>query len=166
MKKCNKICIITDRYPLKNYPVNTFLEQLVCGFVDNGVECDVIAPYCSFMDKLRRKHYSPQKHNIYNTLQGNKINVYCPTFFCLSGRRRLGIDFSKIYQQMHYRAALKVLQKINKKYDAFYAHFVVPSALTAAQLGCIYNKPVFFAYGESSIDNIKSNLDLLAKRLL
>ena len=146
-----KICVITDRYPLKGYPVNTFLEQLVNQFADLGVECDVIVPYCPFMDKLRKKNYMPKPHCIHYTKAGQAVNVYSTKFFYLFGRNRFGIDFAKIYLKAFCDAAKKQVAEINKDYDCFYAHFISPAALTAAELGRNYHKPVFFAYGESSI---------------
>ena len=158
--KIKKICIFTDRYPLPNYPANTFLEQLVKAFADNDVECDVVAPYAPFVDFLSGKSYNPPSYDKRITNANNEINVYCPTFFCPAGRKRFGVDFGMIYLKDYCRAAKKVLEKQDKEYDAFYAHFISPSALAAAELGRKYNKPVFFAYGESSFDIISKAYSL------
>ncbi len=167
MKQLQKICVITDRYPLDSYPVNTFLDQLVCAFADKGVECDVVAPYCPFIDLLSGKKYKPKFHDVRVTKNGSKINVYCPKFFCPSGRNRFGIKFGNHYQSLHQKSAERLIASLKKNYDIIYAHFIVPATLTAVHIGRKYNTPVFFAYGESSLDIIKSkfSLDFIRKEL-
>jgi teichuronic acid biosynthesis glycosyltransferase TuaC len=160
MGKCRRICIITDGFPLEDYPVNQFLEQLVYAFADIGIECDVIAPYCPFYNRIKKTHYEPAAHSIRTTKQGNTIHVYCPTFFSLMGRKRLGINLLGIYQKAHCKSAMRLLGKLHREYDAFYAHFIIPSALSAVKIGRKYHKPVFFAYGDSSIEDIKNNFSL------
>ena len=145
---------------MSNYPANTFLEQLVKAFADNGIECDVVAPYAPLVNFLSGKAYNPPSYDKRITEANNAVNVYCPTFFCPAGRKRFGIDFALMYQKRHCRAAEKLLKKLNKEYDAFYAHFISPSALTAAELGRKYKKPVFFAYGESSFDIVSKTYSL------
>jgi len=155
-----RICIITPVYPLPEYPAYTFVEQLVNGFADCGVECDVIAPYSKIMTFLRRKNYHPPYHYTRTTNRGNVINVYCPPFFCVAGRKRLGIDFAMIFQSQFIKATKKMLEKLNKEYDAFYGHFISPAAPTVVELGQKYNKPSYFAYGECSFDLISNRYDL------
>lgn len=154
MGKCRRLCIITDAFPLDDYPINHFLEQLVYAFADRGIACDVVAPHCPLFLRLKGIAYKPKAHSVRRTKQGNEVNVYCPSFLSLMGRKRLGINFLGLYQKAHCRSAMRFLRKHRKEYDAFYAHFIIPSALTAVKLGSRYHKPVFFAYGDSSIDDI------------
>ena len=59
-----RICFITSRYPTKEYPVNTFLAQLICQLADQGVECTVIAPHRSIADKLNGKNYKTPYYRV------------------------------------------------------------------------------------------------------
>jgi len=167
MDECRRLCIVTDAFPLEEYPINHFLEQLVFAFADLGITCDVIAPHCPLFLRIKGIAYKPKAHSVRLTKQGNKVNVYCPSFLSFMGRKRLGINFLSLYQKAHCRSAMRFLRKHNQEYDAFYAHFILPSALTAVKLGRKYNKPVFFAYGDSSIDDILRTFspDYLRKQL-
>lgn len=160
METCRRICIITDGFPLEDFPVNHFLEQLVYAFADAGVACDVIAPHCPVFDALKGIPYHPKAHTVRTTKRGNTVNVYCPSFFSVMGRKRLGINLLGVYQKAHCRSTMKLLRRLHTEYDAFYAHFIIPSALSAVKIGRKYNKPVFFAYGDSSIDDIIRNFSL------
>ena len=167
MEKCRSLCIVTDAFPLEDYPINHFLEQLVYAFADLGIACDVIAPNCPLFLWIKGISYKPEAHSIRVTKHGNEVNVYSPSFISLMGRKRWGINLLSIYQKAHCRSAMRFLRKRNKEYDAFYAHFIQPSALTAVKLGSKYHKPVFFAYGDSSIDDILKifSADTLRQRL-
>lgn len=154
------ICIITDRYPTKEYPVNTFLDQLVCEFADLGIECTVIAPYSPLLDMLKKNQYHPSSHWVKTTKNGAEINVYCPQILSLIGRKVGFINFAEIYQRQFTNAVKKQLNKINIKFDIFYAHFISPSGLAAAELGKEMGKQVYIAYGESSLSNVTSKFDI------
>jgi len=155
-----KMCVITDRYPTEKYPINTFLDQLVCQFVDMGIECTVIAPYSKILDRLKKNKYAPAYHRIQTTKNNKQFHVYSPTFFSLLGRKLLKINFASIYQKKFERKAYKVIKSEKIECDAIYAHFIVPSGITAANIGRVLNKPVFIAYGESSLSIIYDNFKL------
>lgn len=154
------ICIITDRYPTKEYPINTFLDQLVCEFADLGIECTVIAPYSPLLDKLKKNQYHPSLHWVKTTKNGAEINIYCPPILSLLGRKVGFINFAEIYQRQFTNAVKKQLKIIDKEFDIFYAHFISPSGLAAAELGKEMGKQVYIAYGESSLSNVTSNFDI------
>lgn len=98
------ICIITDRYPTKEYPINTFLDQIVCEFADLGIECTVIAPYSPLLDKLKKNQYHPSSHWVKTTKNGAEINIYCPPILSLLGRKVGCINFAEIYQRQYTNA--------------------------------------------------------------
>ena len=154
METCRRLCILTDGFPIDGFPVNSFLEQLVFAFVDMGIQCDVVAPNTPVYSWIKKIPYNPKVHSIRTTKRGNTFHVYCPPFFALMGRKRLGINFMKCYQKAHCKATMKFLRKLNTSYDALYAHFIMPSALTAVTVGQKTDTPVFFAYGDSSLDAI------------
>ncbi|MBE0601315.1 MAG: glycosyltransferase [Firmicutes bacterium] len=156
MKTCRRLCIITDGFPEEGFPVNSFLEQLVFAFVDQGIACDVVSPNTPVFNRLKKIPYHPKAHSVRTTKQGNTFDLYCPAFFSLMGRKRFGINFLKLYQKSFYRATMRWLRRANKPYDALYAHFITPSALTAAKIGRKTGTPVFFAYGDSSFDEIRN----------
>ena len=48
----------------------------------------------------------------------------------------------------------KTIKKQKLEFDAVYGHFINQSGFAAAEIGKIYNKPSFFAYGESSFSSV------------
>lgn len=150
------ICIITDRYPTHDYPVNTFLDQLVCQFADMGINCTVIAPYSPILDKLKKKKYNPKRGWTKITKKGSYINVICPRIFYITGKKVGFFNFAELYQRRFTTAVIKEIKKSEIDYDVIYSHFIFPSGLAAAKVGEVLKKPVFIAYGESSIKNATS----------
>ena len=162
-----KICFITDRYPTTDYPVNTFLDQLVCQFADMGVKCTVIAPCSPLLDKIKKNKYNPSEHWVRKTKKGAHIDVFCPKMPFVFGKKVAGIDFFKLYCKVFSTAVQKAFQKYTIDADVFYAHFVLPAGFAASDIAQKYKKPYFIAYGESSIDIIRNkyNLEYVRKKL-
>lgn len=156
-----KLCIVTDRYPTEQYPINTFLDQLVCQFVDMGIECTVIAPYSKILDRIKKNKYFPAFHRVKTTKNNKQFHIYSPTFFSLLGRKMLKINFASIYQKRFERKVYRVIESEKIEFDAIYAHFIVPSGITAANVGQTLNKPAFIAYGESSLSIVYDNFNLI-----
>lgn len=152
--KIESICVITDRYPTDEYPVNTFLDQLICQFAEQGIRCTVIAPYSPIRDTIKKYNYHPKKHWSKPAKNGMTIEIYCPKIFAVSGSNIAGINLSSLYDEKFYKAAIAVIEKEKITFDVLYAHFITPSGLIAARLSEIYKKPFFIAYGESSFDLI------------
>lgn len=147
-----RICFITDRYPTKEYPVNTFLDQLVCQMSDQGVECTVIAPYRPIVDKINRKNYRTPYYRERVTASGKIIKIYNPTYFWGTNKKIAGINAAKISLKIFTNLVFKTIKKEKIEFDAVYGHFIMPAGFAAADIGQRYNKPAFFAYGESSFD--------------
>lgn len=156
-----KLCIITDRYPTEQYPANTFLDQLVCQFSDNGIECTVVAPYSRINDVLKHNQYLPQRVYIKETLNGNRIKVHCKTFFAPIGRKAAGINFAGFYQHQFNKAVESTIEnETDHDFDAYYGHFIAPSGFAAVKMGKKYHKPSFIAYGECSLEQELCNYSL------
>ena len=149
-----KICILTDRYPIENYPANTFLNQLVCQMAEQGVECTVIAPYRPLRDRLRGKKYHPPYVYRKTAKSGKEITIYNPHYFGVVGKTKLGIDLTSLHQKLYTNAIKRVIKKEKLQFDAVYGHFIMPAGFAAAEIGKIFNKPSFLAYGESSFANV------------
>lgn len=148
MKMINNLCIISPRYPTDKKPVHTFIDQLVRGLVDCGINCTVISPY-SITEWVKKKTYIPKKVRIERTINNNNFKIYSPRYISLS-TQVFGIRTSRFTYNLFKKAVIKVINKYNLKPDAFYGHFVYPSGICAADLGKLYNKPSFLAYGECS----------------
>lgn len=153
----NNICFIADRYPIVNYPANTFLEQLIAAIARTGVHCTVIAPYSIVHDKITGRKYSPEYHEV-RSYYGQKVDLYFPRIYIPTAKTFLGIHFADIFLRAFMNAVEKTIAKQDIQIDALYGHFINPSGLTAAILGEKMCIPSFFAYGESSI-HIIDNLD-------
>lgn len=161
MSEIRKVCIITDRYPTEQYPANTFLDQLVCQFADNGVDCTVVAPYSRINDIIKHNNYSPERKYKKRTINGNEIEIFCKPFFAPIGRKVVGVNFAKFYQQQFEKAVESTIKnETDQDFDAFYGHFIAPSGFAAVKMGKKYNKPSFIAYGECSLDQELCNYSL------
>lgn len=149
-----RICFITNRYPTEEYPANTFLDKLVCEMADQGVACTVIAPYRPIVDKLSKKNYKTLFCRERITAGGNVIKIYNPTYLWGSNKKIAGINMAKIGLKIFISCVDRVIKKQKLEFDAVYGHFILPSGFAAAEIGRKYNKPSFFAYGESSFDGV------------
>ena len=147
-----KICFITDRYPTKDYPVNTFLDKLVCEMAEQGVDCTVVAPYRPLIDRINKKNYQTTFYRERVTSSGKIIKIYNPTYFGVGNKSIAGINLAKIALKKFTSCVDRVIQEQKLVLDAVYGHFIMPSGFAAAEIGKKYNKPAYFAYGESSFD--------------
>lgn len=155
-----RLCVITDRYPTKEYPLNTFLDQLVCQFADTGIHCTVVAPYSRVRDIIKKKDYHAPKHYVKRTEKGAEISVYCPNFFIITGRKMGPFNFARLYQHLFDKAVQRVLKKTGTDFDAFYGHFITPSGFSAVRMGQLYHRPSFIAYGECFLDQDSCNFSI------
>ncbi len=145
-----KICFITNRYPTEDYPVNTFLDKLVCEIADQGVECTVIAPYRPLIDKIKKINYETPFYRERITSGGRIIKIYSPKYLWASNKTIAGISMADIGLTIFTQCVDYVICKYNIKFDAVYGHFMLPSGFAAAEIGKRYHKPAYLAYGESS----------------
>ena len=149
--KIKNICIISKGYPSEKNAVYTFVEQLVNKFSDNDINCYVISPQSLTKSLIRGRPLNKRLYYRYNE-NGKKITVYSPMFLSFSNYKKIiNTHYINIF---NFRIATnKIFTKLNKKikFDVIYAHFILPSAIVANELGKKYNIPVFFAYGENNI---------------
>lgn len=150
------ICFILDAYPTKTRMANWFVENLVNAMADQNVRCFVISPQ-SVTKSIFRKSELSKSHETRKTKNGNVVEVFLPKYLTFSSKKIKNFNTAVIGQKMHYLACKKVLRKImrSEKIDALYAHFIFPSAITAARLSKCYGIPYFFAYGENTTYTIE-----------
>lgn len=141
-----KICIISQYYPNGDDMIFSFVDQIVCQFVDYGCDCVVITPK-NIMDST---HVMKDRERI--TPKGNHIKIYCPTYISFPHRVIGSFDTYRMTMNSYYKAVLKAFNKHVKNADCIYAHFLNPSGIAAAKLGITYNIPVYVACGESSLN--------------
>ena len=144
-KNVKKICIIAQGYPTDKQPWFPFVDQLICAFSDQNVECTVIAPQ-SIMKGLKNKNYRRPKYweKCHN---GHIIKIYQPRMLSFS---TLKLGNASVSQVLFERAVVKCFGKIKEKFDVVYGHFWI-CGLIASKLGKKYNTPAFVASGESEI---------------
>ena len=153
MNNMNKsICFITNDYPFKGHPVNTFVKNIVDALADNEIDCIVIAPFS--VTRNKRFH---RKNKIYTTSKGRVVKVYRPNIFTFSTFNILGFRPTTYFFN---KAVSKVLQNLHSKPDIIYGHFW-ENALCASKYAKRYNIPLFVATGESviKINNLNGELD-------
>lgn len=152
-----RICFITNRYPTEDYPANTFLDKLVCEMAEQETECTVIAPYRPIVDRINKKNYKTPFYRERVTASGKIIKIYNPTYFWGTNKKIAGINMAQIGLNLFASCVDKVIKKHKLDFDAVYGHFILPSGFTAAEIGKKYNKPSFFAYGESSFETVSNS---------
>lgn len=60
-KVIRKICIISEGYPTDKKPWFPFVDQLVCAFAEQGIECTVISPQSITKALMERKEFRSQR---------------------------------------------------------------------------------------------------------
>ncbi len=146
------ICIITSSYPSVTNPVYTFLDNLVCAFADLGIQCTIISPNSISSNILGRTERKPVKWNKVTT-NGNKIEIFSPNYISFSNKKLLRYNTANLTLNCFKRVVQNEFIRLQKRPDVLYGHFLIPSGLTAAYLGEVYNIPSFFAFGEDSTDH-------------
>lgn len=149
--KIKNICLIADGYPSEDRVVNAFVENLVNEFIDQGINCVVIAPQSLTKALIRMHKLLPSKRSR-KTTQGNEVTIFSPKYFSFTCRKILNINLAKLTLRHFRKAAEKVFKKIQKeiKFDVVYGHFIFESGIVANYLGQKYQIPSFFAYGENT----------------
>jgi len=147
--KIKHLCIITDHYPTGRSPKYAFVHELVKGFAKFGVNCTVLAPQ-SITHIAKHKTEFRKKRGIRKVDSKNYITILSPKFFISTTKRYFFLNFGKITYNNFKRTCFKYLKSEGKKFDAFYGHFIFPSAFVAVEAGKIFKKPSFLAYGENS----------------
>lgn len=149
MEKIQSILVICDGFPNKNCPYRyTFLEQIVTGFANQGIQVSVICPILNTQKKL----YETAEWE-YPVKNGMLVHVYQPVIQNYSMRQIAGIKLGKLTYASFKRAVLSTVSKHGIKPQVIYSHFLFPSGCVAAELGNIMGIKSFCACGESSIDS-------------
>ena len=143
------ILVIANKYPNiieKNALV--FVQQLVWEFSKLGNNCTVICPLAI---NLNPKYRKVKYHITETTENGNVIDVYFPKFFGL-GQSHLIFGKSPVNITTNFftKSIFKTIKKNNIDFDVVYGHFVAPAGVAASRIGKIFNKPSYFAHGEST----------------
>jgi glycosyltransferase involved in cell wall biosynthesis len=147
-----RICIIADGYPSAQRVINTFVDQLVCEFADQGMDCTVIAPQ-SLTEIFLKKDIGRQPYYRERITEGsNIIKVYAPRFVSASAYKKGIINTARITLKNSSDAIIKTFHSLNQRerFDAVYGHFIFPSGIVADQISKKYDIPAFFAYGENT----------------
>ena len=151
IKKLKKIVIITSRYPTDTDPAYTFVDKLVCEMADQGIDCTVISPSSISANILRKREVVP-KYRERITKKGNIIKIYHPKYVSFSNKSFMGINTGIITLRNFEKSAERIINKLDSEFNAIYAHFIMPSGMTANKIGRKKSIPSFLAYGECSID--------------
>lgn len=139
--KINKILYITPNYPLPNFPERgAFVETLIRGWKNCGVETDVIAPTALplAMRLLRTKE---------RNLSLSAKTVARPTYLTLSNKTIAGFDTKAIGEWSFGHACGRAFDHHDA--DAIIGKFLFGGARAAAKLGRKHNMPAFADIGES-----------------
>ncbi len=156
-----KICIISEGYSTDKKPWFPFVDQLVCAFAEQGIECTVISPQSITKALMERKEFRSQRW--IKKLNNNEINIIQPYYISFSNLTVNGFNFSKVFFDKAVVKAFKGLP--DKSFDAIYGHFW-RCGLLAAKLGREYGIPAFVATGESTITLNKSSNNVEFKKFL
>lgn len=163
-KEIKKLCIIADAYPTESNPKNPFIEQLVIAFTNMGIDCTVISPVSVTNSIMRKTKLEPKKRVV--KLESGEIKIYSPRYVTFSAKKIGPLNTNDLNLFFFQRSCIKVLNKINNKFDAVYGHFLSPAGVTANKISEIYNIPSFFAYGENTNYTIDRLGPSRAKELL
>lgn len=146
-----RICIIANGYPSPERVVNTFVDQLVCQFADNGIDCVVISP-----QSLTNILFKKQKKLAYTreriTNGENIIKVIVPKYISFSALKKGIVNTSIMTLHNFIGAVDKAFRSEHQKkpFDAVYGHFIYESGITANYISKKFKIPGFFAYGENT----------------
>lgn len=145
-KKIRKICVISPGYPVDNYPMFSFVDQLLRAFSEFNIKCYVISPQ-SVVKGIKEPNYKRPSY-WEKEVNNGVIKVYQPKVLSASNLTIHGQPVSDVFFEM---ACLNIFKKIRwNSFDAIYGHFW-RCGLIAAKIGKRYSIPSFVACGESVI---------------
>lgn len=144
--RVTRICVISNYYPTDIDPIYSFVDEVVSGFVDQGIECFVISPQ-SVWEREHKAHT-----RVKQTKGGNELKIFCPKYLTLSNKRIGGLDCQKIAVENYCAAAYKSFKKYVGNCDLIYGHFLRMSGIAAGYIAQKENIPCVVACGESSFD--------------
>lgn len=139
--------IVASKYLTKEELDYVFVDNVVRGFTDQGIICNVIAPqslYSFIARHWKRRKFSETRI----TDAGNSYNVYSPLFMVYPRRRFLGFNLADQSKRSFYVAIRRIYNRKRMKADRVYSHFFeagFPAVRLAKELGI----PSYIASGEA-----------------
>lgn len=149
------ICIISEGYPTEKRPFFTFVDQLVCEFADQGVQCTVVAPQSLTHCIVRGESVNPTYRKRL-TQKGNTIDVYQPLTATISNFKVLNFSPNKFLFKL---AVERGIRQLRNKPSVLYGHFW-HSGFAVYPYAKKHAVPLFVATGEERI-LIKHNSRLI-----
>ena len=143
-----KIVVVANKYPNVLEPnVCVFIQQLVWSFADMGYDCNVVVPLPINLNKEYRKipYYVEEK-----TEKGTAVKVFHPQYVSM-GQSGATLQKQRVLftTKMFERAVDRAIEKMDKKPDVLYSHFLCPAGVTVSRLGKKYGIPAYMAHGEA-----------------
>lgn len=139
-----RICVLSPSFPTSKSIDFVFVDQLCRAFVDLGNEVVVIAPQ-SVTKCIMRHIPIVKRHSWYETVNGNKIELYRPYTITLSNSK-----LGKLFGNSNKNAVDRVFRKLKKKPDVCYGHFW-GSIFSLYPLAKEKGIPLFGASGEENV---------------
>lgn len=152
------ICFISPGYPYKESNAYIFVKKLVDAIADQRVHCSVISSK-SISNGFVRKEPIPPRYSVYNTKEGNHVEVYRPRTISFSN---LKIGKIKLSSWISSRVVRYTARRLKYVPDVFYGHFW-GSGLSIYPVAVEKHTPLFIATGESSILPLGIAQDYLEK---
>ena len=153
-----KLCVIAQNYKTESNHVHVFLDNIIKGFVDRGIECDIIAPQSIFSlifrNKKARKLISKRM-----TEKNRSFFVFSPIYMVYP-KRVFGRNTSLKTMKSFTKAVLREYNKRKLEADVVYAHFI-RAGIAGVELAKAQKIPSFIANGESDISNLVENTGLV-----
>ena len=142
------IVVVANKYPNVIEPnVCVFIQQLVWSFADMGYDCNVVVPLPINLNKEYRKipYYVEEK-----TEKGTAVKVFHPQYVSM-GQSGATLQKQRVLftTKMFERAVDRAIEKMDKKPDVLYSHFLCPAGVTVSRLGKKYGIPAYMAHGEA-----------------
>ena len=142
------IWFVVRGYPTKENSSFAFLQPVIRGFADKGIECVVFAPQTVNGRRNRRTNRPKEWFDV--TEKGNKITIVQPKYFSLPGIKIKGVQLN-IWERE--RVLVRALRSFAVKGtpDLIYAHFWDCAMMSSGF--CLKNNiPLVAVCGESRID--------------
>lgn len=150
MNKVNALFI--GMYPnVVNSYRNIFFQNLIFAMADKGVDCTVISPVS--ITKYRMNIRKIKYKTIHETSKGNKVTVYYPRYVSASSRQIGKFNTEKLSEKWFEDSVLKLVKKLETKFDFVYGHFFLYGGLAAIKAGKYLCIPSFLAYGECDFES-------------
>lgn len=142
-----KTMLFIGMYPNVVNPYrNVFFQNLIFAIADKGIECVVVSPVP--ITKYFTKTFKIPKVTHDLTPGGNTVEVHYPRYISVSSKKFGKFNTEVLSEYLFERAALKEIQKINRKFNCVYGHFFLYGGLAAVKAGRRLNIPSFIAFGE------------------